>query len=412
MKAYKIVVLPGDGIGPEVIGEARRVLEAACSLFGFHCEIAEGLIGQAALDATGKMLPPETLRLAREADAVLLGPVGGTRWEHPTGINHPKQAVMKLRGWLGTYATLRPIKTYKALAAISPLKPEVRPFDMLIIHDHSSGLPYGTPRGMERHGDETLARNTQLYSSREVTRVARVAFEAAIERQGRVLSVDQSKTLETGELWRDTVERVSADYPGIRCERIDHDNFAFELVRDPGRFDVVLSEVTIGELFSVTAAGLTGTYAVHPAAYIGESASIFQPKHGAAPDIAGQGIANPIAAIRAVAMMMDHAFREEQEAAAVVIEAAVEEVLNTGFLPAEICASGATSRTTREIGDAVLAAIRRIVMAEPTLRTLDQEGPAFSAAEPDALERPEEEVEEQPDEDDDEPPPKEAGPAA
>lgn len=385
MKSYKIVVLPGDGIGPEVIAEARRVLEAACSLFGFHCEIAEGLIGQAALDATGKMLPPETLRLAREADAVLLGPVGGARWEHPKGINHPKQAVMKLRGWLGTYATLRPIKTFEALAGISPLKPEVRTFDLLIVHDHSSGLPYGTPRGMEQQGDETLARNTQLYSSREVERVARVAFEAAIERQGRVLSVDQSKTLETGELWRDTVEKVSLAYPGVRCERIDHDNFAFELVRNPGRFDVVLSEVTIGELFSVTAAGLTGTYAFHPAAYIGESASIFQPKHGAAPDIAGRGIANPIAAIRAVAMMMDQA---EQESAAVVLEAAVEEVLNTGFLPADACASGATSRTTREIGDAVLAAVRRIVMAEPTLRTLDQEGPEFLAAEPDARERP------------------------
>jgi 3-isopropylmalate dehydrogenase len=400
MKSYKIVVLPGDGIGPEVISEARRVLEAACSLFGFHCDIAEGLIGQSALDATGKMLPPETLRLAREADAVLLGPVGGTRWEHPTGINHPKQAVMKLRGWLGTYATLRPIKTYEALADISPLKPEVRPFDMLLVHDHSSGLPYGTPRGMEQQGDETLARNTQLYSSREVERVARVAFEAAIERQGRVLSVDQSKTLETGELWRDTVERVSLDYPGVRCERIDHDNFAFELVRNPGRFDVVLSEVTIGELFGVMAAGLTGTYAFHPAAYIGESASIFQPRHGAAPDIAGKGIANPIAAIRAVAMMMDLAFREEQEAAAVVIEAAVEEVLNTGFLPAEICASGATSRTTREIGDAVLAAIQRIVTAEPTLRTLDRGGVEFLAAEPDAQERPGEDDGDRPDEDD------------
>jgi 3-isopropylmalate dehydrogenase len=227
--------------------------------------------------------------------------------------------------------------------------------------------------------------------------VARVAFEAAIERQGRVLSVDQSKWLETGELWRDTVERVSLDYPGVRCERIDHDNFAFELVRNPGRFDVVLSEVTIGELFGVMAAGLTGTYAFHPAAYIGESASIFQPKHGAAPDIAGQGIANPIAAIRAVAMMMDLAFREEQEAAAVVIEAAVEEVLSTGFMPAEVCASGATTRTTREIGEAVLAAVRRMVMAEPALRTLDQEGPEFLAAEPDAKERPSEDEDGRPD---------------
>lgn len=357
MKTYQVAVLPGDGIGPEVIGEARRVLEATGRLFGFRLAMVEGLIGQAALDATGKLWAPETFQIARESHAVLMGPVDGRRGQHPTSLNHPKQALTKLRGWLGTHTTLRPIKTYRALADCSPLKPNQQAFDVLVVHDHASGLPYGTPRSLEMQTDELVATNTQIYSTTEIARVARVACRAAAERRGRVTSVDQSKDLETGELWRDVAELVAETTPGVALTRVDADNFMFDLVRCPSRYDVVLTNQTIGELVAMTAAGLTGSYAIHPAAYVGGTTSIFQPSHGAALDLAGRGTANPIAAIRAAAMLLNHGLHQEQEAAAQAIESAVEDVLNSGILSADMSASGRSTRTTREIGDAVIHAL-------------------------------------------------------
>jgi 3-isopropylmalate dehydrogenase len=359
MKTYSVAILPGDGIGPEVIGEARRVLEATGRLFGFRLTMAESLIGQAALDATGKLWAPETLQIARAAHAVLMGPVGGRRDEHPTSLNHPKQALSKLRAWLGTHTTLRPIKTYRALADCSPLKPEGQGFDLLVVHDHASGLPYGTPRSLELRGDELVATNTQIYSTTEIARVARIACRAAAERRGLVTSADQSKDLETGELWRDVAELVAAFTPGVTLTRMDADNLMFDMVRCPSRYDVVLANQAIGELVAMTAAGLTGSYAVHPAAYVGGTTGIFQPGHGAALDIAGRGTANPIAAIRAAAMLLNHGLHQDQEAAAQAIESAVEDVLNSGILSADMSASGRSTRTTREIGDAVIHALER-----------------------------------------------------
>lgn len=375
MKSYKIAVLAGDGIGPEVIAQARRVLLEAARLFGFQVELTDGLIGQTAIDATGKALPPESLMAARQADAVLLGPVDGARWERMMGLNHPKQAIYTLRGWLGTYATLRPIKTYHALSGISPIKPEAQGFNLMFVYDHAAGLPYGRPRSLGYETDELVARNTQVYSAGEVARVGRVAFQVASERQKRVLLVDMSQRLETGELWRDVMELVMVEHPGIALQRLDADNFMFNLVTHPSRYDVVTAEATTGELLAATAAGLTGAYAVHPAAFVGGATSIFAPVHGAALDIAGTNTANPIAAIRAVAMLLDHGVHQEQDPAAEAIERAVEQVLDEALMPADVCPSGWTSKKTDEIGDAVIAALRAIVAANPV---------EFAAAEPTA----------------------------
>jgi 3-isopropylmalate dehydrogenase len=295
-----------------------------------------------------------------------------------TGINHPKQAILKLRGWLGTYATLRPIKTYRALTWSSPLKSELQTFDMVVVHDHASGLAYGTPRGLEMETDELVARNTQIYTATEIARVARVAFRTAEQRQKRVLSADMSKLLETGQLWRDTVELVMAEFEGIDLERLDADNLMFNMVTRPSQYDVILAEATVGHLIAITAAGLTGSYAMHPAAYVGGTTSIFQPIHGSAADIAGKGTANPIGAIRAVAMLLDYAFDPELDPAAGAIELAVEQVLNEGLMPAEICPTGHPPKSTAEIGDAVIEGLRRIVAAQPNLTKPVE----FQAAEP------------------------------
>jgi 3-isopropylmalate dehydrogenase len=380
-KTYRVAYFPGDGIGPEVMGEACRVLHETARLYGFTVELLEGQIGQTALEATGKALPGETLTNAREAVAVLLGPVGGPGPAPVTDLANPKQAVMKLRAWLGSYATIRPIRSFKALAESSPLRPDLAPFNMVLVYDHASGLLYGMPRGFENAGPERLARNTKVYTAKEVARVGEVAFKAASQRGGRVVSVDMARRLETGQLWQEEMTAVGEAHPGIALTHQDADNFMFNLVTHPGRFDVVVADSTLGELIGMTAAGLTGSYGMHPAAYVGGSTPIFQPSHGPALDIAGQATANPIGAIRAVAMMLDLAVNEEQEEAARAIEAAVERVLNEGMLVEEICPIGRTSSKTREVGEAVIAAVRAIASERP-------KPVEFVAAEPDATERP------------------------
>jgi 3-isopropylmalate dehydrogenase len=357
--SYSIAVLPGDGVGPEVIAEAVRVLRAVASVYAFELKIEEGLIGQAALDATGKMLPPETLRLCKESQATLLGPVGGSRWEHPTNVHHPKQAVYTLRGWLGTFATLRPVRIYPALAPQSPLRAECCIVDMLVVHDHSSGLIYGRPRGIEDVDGRRVATNTLTYTDGEVRRVAECAFIAARQRRNAVVSVDESKSLESGELWRDVVEAVAADYPDVAFRREDAENFMFNLVTRPGQYDVVVAAYELGRLIASTAAGLTGTYALHPAAYLGHNGQgMFQPSHGAGPDIAGQGVADPIAAIRAAGLLLEHGLSIPE--AADLVEAAVEHVLGQGLLPIEVEMGNPRPSKTAELGEAIEAAVLQL----------------------------------------------------
>lgn len=359
MKTYRIAILPGDGIGPEVMAEAVRVLEAAAAAYGLSLMLEEGLIGAAALDATGRFLPPETLKICRAADAVLLGPVGGSRWEHPTGSHHPKQAVMTLRSWLGTYATVRPIRLYPCVAEQSPMRRVEQGLNLVVVHDHASGLPYGTPRGIEDKEGKRVATNTQIYTSLEVERVARLAFRLAAERSGRVVSVDQSKLLETGQLWRDTVEALAAEEAAVAVKREDADNFLFNLITRAADYDVVLADHTLGELISISAAALTGSYAVHPAAYVGDGgAGVFQPSHGAAPDIAGAGVADPVAAIRAAGLMLHYAIGHREAARAV--EAAVEETLAAHIMTPELSGAG-EGRKTAEVGSAIARALTRSV---------------------------------------------------
>ena len=359
MTTYRVAVIAGDGIGPEVTAEAVRVLKAVAGVYEFDLVLREGLIGQAALDATGKMLTPETVNMCRESHAVLLGPVGGSRWEHPTNIHHPKQAVYTLRGWLSTYSTLRPIRLYKPLAVNSPLHPDHRGVDLLVVHDHSSGLLYGRPRGIETEEERRVATNTQTYTEGEVRRVAVCAFVAARQRRNKVVSVDESKSLETGELWRDVVEAVAAEFPDVEFHREDAENFLFNLVTRAERYDVVLSEYSLGRMISATAAGLTGSYALHPSAYLGDNGlGIFQPSHGAAPDIMGQGVADPIASIRSVGMLLEHALSMPE--AADLVEAAVFHVLEEGLTPIEVCPCDRRAGHTSEIGEAIEAAVRQL----------------------------------------------------
>ncbi|HEY9720676.1 MAG TPA: isocitrate/isopropylmalate family dehydrogenase [Oscillatoriaceae cyanobacterium] len=367
---YKIAVLPGDGIGPEVIAQAVRVLKTVDRVFGLGLQFDEALIGQSALDATGRLLPPETVRVCRTSQAVLLGPVGGSRWEHPTSMQHPKQAVFNLRSWLGTYATLRPIQCYPVLRAISPLRRELQQIDMLMVYDNASGLVYGTPRGIVK-GDGTLtATNTVSYSAGEIDRVARLAFTQARQRAKRVVSVDQSKTLEIGILWRDRVEAIAAEYKDVQLERIDADNFLFNLVQNPGQYDVVLTNAILGDLLSITAMGLTGSYAMHPSAYIGtDCVGLFQAAHGAADTLMGKNEANPIAAIRAASMLLENGLLLPEPAAA--IERAVDEVLSQGTLPADICPQTQVPKSTEEVASAVAAAIERAHAPKP--RTVSTE---------------------------------------
>jgi 3-isopropylmalate dehydrogenase len=289
--------------------------------------------------------------------------VGGSRWEHPEGTHHPKQAVMSLRGWLGTYVTLRPIRFYPTLASFSPLKPELRGFELLVVYDHASGLYYGTPRGIETTEKGLVAVNTQVYSQGEIDRVAVVACQEACQRKHTVASVDQSKVLETGQLWRDRVEDVAKGFPEVTLTRLDADNFFFHLVSSPTQYDLVLANSVLGELISVTAAGLTGSYAIHPAAYLGANCvGLFQAAHGAAEGLAGKNVANPIGAIRAAAMLLED--RLSQRAAAMAVEAAIEEALAEGNLPADVCPKAMTPKGTQEMGDAVIAALRRHVPAQ------------------------------------------------
>lgn len=354
MASYTIAVLPGDGIGPEVTAEAVRVLRAVADVYGFGLELPDGLIGQAALDETGKMLPPETVTLCRDSHGVLLGPVGGSRWEHPSNVRHPKQAVYTLRSWLGTYSTLRPIVLYRPLTFSAPVRDEHRAIDLMVVHDHSSGLLYGRPRGIQQIDDRRVATNTQTYTDGEVRRVAYCAFVAARGRRKQLVSVDESKSLETGELWRDVVEEVAAEFPDVAYHREDAENFMFNLVTRPEAFDVVLGEYIMGRIMAITAAGLTGSYSMHPAAYLGDNGlGIFQPSHGAAPDIAGRQLADPIGSIRSVGMLMDHSLNRPE--AADLVEAAVCKALQEGLVPPE----GTVGRT-QGIGEAIAATVTQL----------------------------------------------------
>ena len=353
-----IAVLPGDGIGPETTGEAVKVLAAVAEKFGHSFETRECLVGGAAIDAVGAALPPETLATCRAADAVLLGAVGGPKWDSLPGALRPERAaLLPLRAELGVFCNLRPAKAWDALVDASPLRPEAVAggIDILVVRELTGGIYFGAH---ERSGDGRSARDVMAYSVEEIERVARMAFSAARSRRGSVTSVDKANVLETSRLWRETVTRVREE--GFTDVSLDHmyvDNAAMQLVRDPRRFDVLLTENMFGDILSDEASQVVGSIGMLPSASLREDGfGLYEPVHGSAPDIAGRDIANPLATILSAAMMLRHSFGLEREAAAV--ESAVETVLASGARTADIAKLGETAIGTRAMGDAVLSVLR------------------------------------------------------
>ena len=354
----KIAVLPGDGIGTEIVAEAIKVLHALDLRF----EMEQALVGGAAYDAHGHPLPESTLKLAKEADAILFGAVGDWKYDTLDRPLRPEQAILGLRKNLGLFANFRPAICYKELVNASSLKPElVAGLDILIIRELTGDIYFGQPRGRRVSPDGAFAGaeeafDTMRYTRPEVERIARVAFEAARKRNKRVTSVDKANVLETFQFWKDIVIEVHKDYPDVALDHMYVDNAAMQLVKEPKRFDVVVTGNMFGDILSDEASMLTGSIGMLPSASLNASSQgLYEPSHGSAPDIAGQGIANPLATILSAAMMLR--FSLNQEAAAVRIEEAVKKVLAQGLRTGDIYSEGTTKVSTAQMGDAVVKAL-------------------------------------------------------
>jgi 3-isopropylmalate dehydrogenase len=353
----KILVLPGDGIGPEIVAEAVKVLNKLRA-DGLDVSLGEGLIGGAAYDAKGCPLPQETLQQARQADAILLGAVGGPQYENLERSLRPEQGLLGLRAELKLFANLRPAILYPQLAGASTLKPEVvAGLDIMIVRELTGGIYFGKPRGVrELENGEKEGFNTLVYRESEIERIGRSAFEIARKRNHRVCSVDKANVLEVTELWRQTMIRVAKDYPDVDLSHMYVDNAAMQLVRAPKQFDVIVTTNMFGDILSDAAAMLTGSIGMLPSASLdAQGKGMYEPIHGSAPDIAGRGIANPLATILSVAMMLRYSFADP--AAAERIEAAVGRVLDQGLRTPDIAAKGQATVSTAEMGDAVVAAL-------------------------------------------------------
>lgn len=354
----KIAVLPGDGIGPEIVAEALKVLQALGESFEFQ----EAPVGGAAYELHGHPLPPETLELARAADAILFGAVGDWKYDTLERRLRPEQAILGLRRELGLFANFRPALLYKELAAASTLRPEVvAGLDILIVRELNGDVYFGQPRGLREAPDGLFqgARegfDTMRYSAPEVQRIGRVAFEAARQRQRKLTSVDKSNVLETSQLWREVMTELAKDYPDVELSHMYVDNAAMQLVRAPKSFDVVVTGNLFGDILSDQASMLTGSIGMLPSAALNDrKQGLYEPSHGSAPDIAGQGVANPLATILSAAMMLRYSFGRNDLAGR--IEAAVQKVLADGLRTGDIWVDGCQRVGTREMGDAVVAAL-------------------------------------------------------
>ena len=349
----KICVLPGDGIGPEIVAQAVRVLHSLDLKF----ELEEALLGGAAVDATDSPYPEATQKLAREADAVLLGAVGGPQWDTLPREKRPERGLLGIRKDLNLFANLRPAILYPELANASTLKPEVvAGLDILIIRELTGDIYFGQPRGIREENGERVGFNTMVYSESEIRRIGHVAFTAARKRDKRVCSVDKMNVLECTQLWRDVMIEVSKDYPDVELSHMLVDNAAMQLVKAPKQFDVMVTGNMFGDILSDEASMLTGSIGMLPSASLDDkNKGLYEPSHGSAPDIAGQGVANPLATILSVAMMLRYSFG--QEAQALRIENAVKKVLAQGFRTGDIYERGTNKVGTNEMGDAVLAAL-------------------------------------------------------
>src|SRR6267142_6059689 len=350
MATYRIAVLPGDGIGQEVIPEAIRVLEAVGKGTGTTFEFERGLVGGAAIDATGKPLAPGTIELCRASHAVLFGAVGGPKWDNVAHEQRPERGLLAIRKELDLFANLRPATCFPMLVDASPLKRSVvEGTDLMVIRELTGGLYFGEPRGREDFADGgARAVNTMAYTSREIERVARAAFDVAMKRRKRLASVDKANVLVVSQLWREVVTRVGKDYPQVALEHVLVDNCAMALVHKPTHFDTIVTENTFGDILSDEAAILAGSMGMLPSASLGGSGGLYEPVHGTAPDIAGQGLANPIAAILSAAMLLRYSL--DKGADADRIDAAVLRVLEDGHRTRDIVGAGVKICGTREMG--------------------------------------------------------------
>ena len=349
----KICVLPGDGIGPEITAQAVRVLNSLDLKF----EMEEALLGGGAVDATGNPYPEVTQKLAREADAILLGAVGGPQWDTLPREKRPERGLLGIRKDLNLFANLRPAILYPELANASTLKPEVvAGMDLLIIRELTGDIYFGQPRGIREENGERVGFNTMVYSESEIRRIGRVAFEAARKRDKRLCSVDKMNVLECTQLWRDVMIEVSKDYPDVELSHMLVDNAAMQLLKAPKQFDVMVTGNMFGDILSDEASMLTGSIGMLPSASLDENQKgLYEPSHGSAPDIAGKGIANPLAANLSAAMMLRYTFGLEEQA--LRIESAVKKVLAQGYRTGDIYERGTNKVGTKEMGDAVLAAL-------------------------------------------------------
>jgi 3-isopropylmalate dehydrogenase len=347
-----ILLLPGDGIGPEVVAAAARVLRAVAAAFARDLALHEGLIGAAALRRGQPPLPDETLRAARAADAILLGAVGDPAFDRGPSAGRPEAALLGIRRELGLYANLRPSRVWPGLEAAGPLKPEIlRGTDLLVVRELTGGLYYGEPRGIADDG--SAAHNTMRYTRGEIERIARVAFDAARRRKRRVLSVDKANVLETSRLWRAVVTDVATAYPDVALEHMYVDSCAMKIALAPAGFDVILTENLFGDILSDEAGAVVGSLGLLPSASLGDGPGLFEPVHGSAPDIAGQGLANPIGAIASAAMLLRHALKLDEEA--VAVEQAIAAVLADGYRTRDLDPAG--SATTEEIAGQIASRV-------------------------------------------------------
>lgn len=336
MARYKVAVIKGDGIGPEVIDEAKKVLDAVSYAHNFTLDYQDYLLGGAAIDRVGVPLPEETLRGCMEAGAILVGAVGGQKWDYLEPSKRPEAGLLGLRKALDVYANLRPAVVYEELVGASTLKPEViAGVDIMVVRELTSGIYFGEPRAKE----ENKAYNTMLYTREEVRRVAKIAFETAMQRKKRLCSVDKANVLEVSQMWREEIDIMAKEYPHVKVSHMYVDNAAMQLIRNPKQFDVIVTGNLFGDILSDEASVLSGSIGLLPSASLGNQIALYEPIHGSAPDIAKQGIANPIATIASAAMMLRHSFKQDE--AAKSIENAIVKALKQGYRTQDIASFGA-----------------------------------------------------------------------
>ena len=356
-RTHHVAVLAGDGIGPEVMAEALKVMDAAAKKFGFTVTRDERLVGGAAIDACGRPLPDETVEACDRADAILFGSVGGPKWDALPHESRPEVgALLPLRKRYELFCNLRPARFYEGLEGLSPLRRDIaeKGFDMVCVRELTGGIYFGRPKGREGEGEAERAFDTETYTRAEVRRIAKLAFEIARHRRGRVTSVDKANVLATSRLWRETVEEVAADHPDVTLEHMYVDNATMQLLKAPSQFDVVLCSNMFGDILTDEASVISGSLGMLPSASVGSEVALFEPIHGSYPQAAGKNIANPMATILSAAMLLEHLGLDTEGSA---VRAAVDRALTEGVVTEDLAAQGERRYSTSEVGDFIAAHI-------------------------------------------------------